>query len=79
MKYSSALLLTALLAMPTVADAQWGVYHDPTIPRTRDGKPNLSAPAPRLNGKPDLSGIWEAESGPLAEIKQFLLGNRDAY
>jgi hypothetical protein len=49
------------------------VYHDPAVPRTRDGKPNLTAPAPRLNGKPDLSGIWQAESAPLAEIKQFLL------
>jgi hypothetical protein len=30
------------------------------IPLTPDGKPNLSAPAPRLpTGKPDLSGVWE--------------------
>src|SRR5262249_29730646 len=49
------------------------MYHDPTVPRTRDGKPNLSAPSPRQNGKPDLSGIWEAESAPVAEIQQFLL------
>ena len=34
----------------------------PGTPRTRDGKPNLSAPAPRAaNGKPDLpaSGTYE--------------------
>jgi hypothetical protein len=49
------------------------VYHDPALPRTRDGKPNLSAPAPRLNGKPDLSGIWQVESAPVAEIQRFLL------
>ena len=68
-----ASLLVVLLAMPLYVSAQWAVYHDPSIPRTRDGKPNLSAPAPRLNGKPDLSGIWEAESAPVAEVQQFLL------
>jgi hypothetical protein len=62
-----------LLAAPLYVNAQWAVYHDPTVPRTRDGKPNLTAPAPRLNGKPDLSGIWQAESAPVAEIQQFLL------
>src|SRR5262245_27541346 len=54
-------------------NAQWAVYRDPSIPRTRDGKPNLFAPTPRLNGKPDLTGIWQAESAPVAEIQQFLL------
>ena len=30
------------------------------MPRTADGKVNLSAPAPRTpDGKPDLSGVWE--------------------
>ena len=39
--------------------AQW--LHQPTlwIPRTPDGKPNLSAPDPKSSdGKPDLSGLW---------------------
>jgi hypothetical protein len=56
--------LIALLAIPMCAPAQWLKYSDPGIPRTKDGKPNLSAPAPRLRGKPDLSGIWEPESSP---------------
>src|SRR5438094_930781 len=45
----------------TYAQAQWLNYPDARIPRTKDGKPNLSAPAPRLNGKPDVSGLWQAE------------------
>src|SRR5690348_5677958 len=47
----------ALLALPLAA--QWMNYPTPGIPRTKDGKPNLSAPAPRTTyGKPDLSGVW---------------------
>ena len=41
---------------------QWLAYPTPGIPRTPDGKPNLSAPTPRTtDGKPDLSGLWEME------------------
>lgn len=35
-------------------------------------KPNLTSPAPRLNGKSDLSGIWEAERTPRAEYSRVL-------
>ena len=49
-------------------EAQWLNHRDPKIPRTADGKPNLSAPAPRFNGKPDLSGVWEAERTPVEEF-----------
>jgi hypothetical protein len=39
--------------------AQWLKYPTPGIPRNADGKPNLTAPAPKAgDGQPDLSGIW---------------------
>src|ERR1041385_3728821 len=73
MRYRNAWILVAMGMSPLCSDAQWAQYRDPAIPRGKDGKPNLSAPAPRLAGKPDLTGIWEAESAPVDEIKQFLL------
>jgi hypothetical protein len=45
-------------------DAQWFKLTTPGIPRTADGKPNMTAPAPQLSGKPDLSGLWRFESDP---------------
>lgn len=50
------------------ASGQWVNQRNPATPRTPDGKPNLSAPAPRSHGKPDLSGIWQAESTPRKEL-----------
>ena len=45
---------------------------DPQTPRTRDGQPNLTAPAPRLDGRPDLSGLWEADATPRIELERVL-------
>ena len=54
------------------AQAQWLNYPTPGLPRTRDGKPNLSAPAPRTaDGKPDLSGVWHVQPTSLAEMKRL--------
>ena len=48
----------AALASPSLT-AQWHGYPTPNVPRTADGKPDLSAPVPRAaDGRPDLSGIW---------------------
>ncbi len=44
--------------------AQWVNQPTPGAPRTPDGKVNLTGPVPRVNGKPDLSGVWQAEAEP---------------
>jgi len=36
------------------------------------GQVDMSAAAPRLNGRPDLSGLWEAERTPTAEFVRVL-------
>ena len=52
----------SVLAGASAAAGQWLDYPTPGIPRTADGKPDLSAPVPRaVDGKPDLSGLWGAE------------------
>jgi len=55
-------LIAVLLAASTVPlAAQWLNYPEAWTPHTSDGKPDLTAPAPRMNGKPDLSGVWQAQ------------------
>jgi hypothetical protein len=70
------LALTVIGIMLTVAvtwsHAQWLNYPDKRIPRMKDGKPNLTAPAPRLSGKPDVSGLWQAERTPDGEYNAVL-------
>jgi hypothetical protein len=53
-------------------EAQWLNHRDPKLPRTADGRPNVSAPTPRLDGRPDLSGVWQAERTPPAEFARVL-------
>jgi hypothetical protein len=56
----AALVVTAGM----VLDAQWINLQTPGLPRLPDGRPDLSAPAPRAdNGKPDLSGLWQNDGG----------------
>lgn len=61
-------LATCLLALTGVGicavsgEAQWLSYRTPGIPRTADGKPDLSAPLPRTaDGKADLTGVWRMD------------------
>src|ERR1700732_1564530 len=66
------LLCGLILIFGAGANAQWLNYPTPGTPRTKDGKPNLAARAPRApNGKPDLSGVWQAEYAPLGENERL--------
>ena len=53
------------------ASAQWLNYREARTP-TKDGKPNLTAAVPQVNGKPDLSGVWQAERASLSELNAVL-------
>jgi hypothetical protein len=51
-------VLFALSAPPLLA--QWPRFTASSVPKTADGKVNLTAPVPRTaDGRPDLSGVWE--------------------
>ena len=67
-KVTINVVAVAGLLVPTYA--QW-IHPDQRTPRTPDGKPILTAPAPRLNGKPDLSGLWQ---GPPSTAAPSALG-----
>ena len=71
----NALAVVACCLVASSAHAQWINYPTPGLPRTPDGKPNLSASTPRTaDGKPDLSGVWHVEPSGVAEMKR-LFGN----
>jgi hypothetical protein len=58
--------IAIIAAISSSLSAQWPSYRAAGVPRTPDGKADLSAPAPRTSdGKPDLSGNWIRGDGQL--------------
>ncbi len=68
--FLSSLSVAASLQLACcLASAQWLNIPTPGIPRLPDGKPNLSAPAPKLpGGRTDISGIWQPASRQFISI-----------
>jgi hypothetical protein len=55
-----SVLVALALCVPPMLPAQWPNYAMTGVPRTADGKPDLSGPTPRMpDGKPDLTGVWQ--------------------
>jgi hypothetical protein len=56
----AAASIMSFVSVATVA-AQW-TYRNPSVPRTKDGKPDLKARVPRTAwGTVDLSGVWQTD------------------
>ena len=73
MKIKLQPLLLAVILLPIGAPAQWLNYTVPGTPLLKDGKPDLSAPAPRgADGKPDLTGVWAHERTAPDEFRRIL-------
>ena len=65
MKATGFVAFAALVLLATTASPQWLDYPAKGIPRTKDGKPILTARAPKTRkGTPDLSGIWLPDNSP---------------
>jgi len=71
LKFAVAIAFAGMLT-PALR-AQWQ-HPDPRTPYGRDGKVNLAALAPRINGKngkPDFSGVWQSERPTLAALRSY--------
>jgi len=65
-------IFIGLAVVAACADAQWISQPMTGAPRTKDGKVDVAAKAPRLpDGKPDLSGIWQVVNPTREERYKF--------
>jgi hypothetical protein len=72
MRRLALLVFLSPLFLSAVTGAQWLNYRSPGVPRTRDGRPKLDAPAPQaLDGRPDLTGVWMHEVTTVDEMRRL--------
>jgi hypothetical protein len=69
-----ALTLVCVVAASLTVAAQWLHVPYPGAPRTKDGAIDMTGPVPRLDGKPDLSGVWQLPGEPRGPNGLFGLG-----
>ena len=69
-------LMIALLLAGTAAtaEAQWQDAKTAGAPRDKNGKVVMTTPAPKFEGKPDLSGVWQVEGEPRGPAALFGIG-----
>jgi hypothetical protein len=71
------LFAIVLLGTCVCANAQWLNNKTPNAPRTPDGNVNMTGPVGRINGKPDLQGIWQAIGEARAPGALFGIGESE--
>ena len=73
-------VVVASFVMDISLSAQWLKHPTAGIPRTADGKPDLSASTPRhASGKPVLSGLWRPAPGIVGDMTRGLKGGEVPY
>jgi len=66
--------LAVAICVGASVGAQWLNSPMSGAPRLPNGKINMAGPVPRLDGKPDLSGVWQVQAEPRAPGGLFGLG-----
>jgi hypothetical protein len=59
--------IAAFAVVAPSAHAQWEKVRNSAVPSASDGTANLTARAPRMGRRPDLSGVWLPDVEPVPE------------